>query len=67
MPVEHLSVWVTQLLDAELAELLGAPMAVICACVVRNFSVEGEPSSLEGPDHSVNEKATVQLLVHNEP
>lgn len=33
---------------------------------VRNFPVKGEASSLEGPGHSVNEKAQVQLPAQNE-
>lgn len=58
VPVERLSVLAIQLFDAELAELLGAAVAVTCAWAVGNFPVKGEASSLEGPDHSVNEKTT---------
>ena len=56
VPVEYILVSAIQLFDTELAELLRAAVAVTHARAVGNFPVKGEASSLEGPDHSVNEK-----------
>lgn len=58
MPVECL-VLAIQLLHAELSELVSPAASVTCAWAAGNFPVKGEVSSLEEPDHSANEKATV--------
>ena len=58
VPAERLSILAIQSFQAELAELLSPAAAVTHAWAVGNFPVKGEASFLEGPDHSVNEKAT---------